>query len=68
MALELRVENGQDVSEETKSALADIVISLQTPEDHMQVTKEESLAELNDFCSRLGSFLITGYIEDELIS
>ena len=68
MALELRVENGQDVSEETKSALADIVISLQTPEDHMQVTKEESLVELNDFCSRLGSFLITGYIEDELIS
>ena len=68
MTLVLKVEKGQDVSEETKSAITDTVIALQTPEDHMQVTKEESLAELTDFCSRPGSFLITGYIEEELIS
>ena len=68
MTLVLKVEKGQDVSEETKSAITDIVIALQTPEDYMQTTQEESLVELNDFCSRPGSFLITGYIDDELIS
>jgi GNAT superfamily N-acetyltransferase len=68
MTLVLKTEIGTDVSEETKSALADIVIALQTPEDYMQSTREEVLAELTDFCNRPGSFLITGYIEDELIS
>jgi len=68
MTLVLKTESGADVSEETKSAITDIIISLQTPEDYMQTTRDEALAELNDFCSRPGSFLITGYIEDELIS
>lgn len=68
MSLVLNAQSGADVSEEIKSTIADIVITLQTSEDYMQSTREEVLAELTDFCSRPGSFLITGYVEDELIS
>ena len=59
---------GDDVSNETKSKIADMVILLQVPEDHIQLTHDEAIAQLDDYCSRPGTILVSGHIDDELVA
>ena len=68
MTMIFTVTLGDDVSNETKSKIADIVISLQVSEDHIQLTHDEAIAQLDDYCSRPGTMLISGHIDDELVA